>query len=56
MAELAPEFPRQAPNYAYGLDSAGEWRYFRVPTPGAMNGDSAIREAVADVRFNAERS
>jgi hypothetical protein len=53
--ELAPEFPEQRTDYSYGLNPAGQWRYFAAPTPGAPNGDSNIHEVAEEPEFSVQR-
>ncbi|MBN2505126.1 MAG: lamin tail domain-containing protein [Verrucomicrobia bacterium] len=52
MAQWAPQFPEQRNDHSYGVDAAGIWRYFAVPTPGASNGLSAIEGLVAAPHFS----
>ncbi len=63
---FSPSLPRQVlseiryddqgANYSYGRETdTGEWRFFQGGTPGAPNGTSPIRGAVADVRFSVKR-
>jgi hypothetical protein len=55
VSAFSPGYPGQAPNYSYGLTSAGQWRFFLSPTPGAANGDSPITNRVEAVHFSVER-
>lgn len=55
VSELNPGFPEQRANYSYGLDAAGQWRYFTPATPGTNNGFSAISGRVSLVQFSTER-
>ena len=53
--EIAPEFPEQRNDYSFGRAAGGAWRYFRVGTPGAVNGASVITNVVAPVHFSVKR-
>ncbi len=53
--ELFPEFPTQRNDYSYGRDAGGNWRYYRIPTPGRPNGSSQISGLLAPPHVNAER-
>ncbi len=55
VSEIRPGFPQQRADFSYGLNSANEWRYFSPPTPGAVNGESAIAGATEPVHFSVER-
>ncbi|MBI3416366.1 MAG: lamin tail domain-containing protein [Verrucomicrobia bacterium] len=55
VSEIAPAFPEQRIDYSFGRDSAGLWRYYQTPTPGAANGASNIDGVVAPVHFSVER-
>ncbi|RME94878.1 MAG: hypothetical protein D6766_04745, partial [Verrucomicrobia bacterium] len=55
VSELAPAFPEQRNDYAYGLDPNGAWRYFDQPTPGRPNGLSQIDGVTEPVRFSVPR-
>ena len=55
VSALSPGYPSQAPNYSYGLNAPGQWRYFQSPTAGAPNGQSTISNRVEAVRFSVER-
>ncbi|MEN8773953.1 MAG: lamin tail domain-containing protein [Akkermansiaceae bacterium] len=37
VSEITPEYPRQFPNYSYGLTGDGQWRYFETPSPEQPN-------------------
>lgn len=37
VSQIAPEFPRQFPNYSYGHAGDGQWRYFETPSPKNPN-------------------
>ncbi len=52
---LAPTYPEQRGDFAYGRDTAGVWRYFATPTPGSANGDSTIVGLSAPPHFSAGR-
>lgn len=54
-SELAPAYPEQRHDLAYGQDPAGQWRYFPGGTPGVPNGLSPIAEAVEPVHFSVPR-
>ncbi len=53
--QLTNGFPEQRNDCSYGLDPAGQWRYFAVPTPGANNGWSTITGVVESVHCSVER-
>jgi hypothetical protein len=55
VSEFAPEFPEQRNNYSYGLDAAGNWKYFKTPTPRTNNGVSTITGIAPPPHFNVER-
>lgn len=55
LSELAPAFPEQRNDYAYGLDPTGRWRYFDEPTPGRANGLSGIEGLTEPVHFSVPR-
>lgn len=54
-SEIAPKYPEQRTDYAYGLNAAGEYRYFYPGTPKATNVASAISAVVDEVHFSAGR-
>jgi hypothetical protein len=37
VSEISPKYPRQFPNYSFGLTADGQWRYFQTPSPGQSN-------------------
>lgn len=47
--------PEQRPNISYGLDSAGNLRYFAQPSPGSPNAGSAISGVVPEVQYSVKR-
>lgn len=53
--ELAPRYPAQRADYAYGREPAGQWRYYATPSAGAPNGPSLIDRAVDEVHFSVAR-
>ncbi len=53
--ELSPSFPEQRPDYSYGRDSTGQWRYFSAPTAGGPNNANAITAMVEPVHFSVRR-
>jgi hypothetical protein len=55
VTELAPQYPEQRVDYAYGCDANGAWRYYLGGTPGAANSASLISNAVAGVHFSVNR-
>ena len=55
VSEFAPAYPEQRNDYSYGLDSAGNRRYFQFPTPGLANGASTVTGRVAEVEFSVAR-
>ena len=50
-----PSYPEQRNDVSYGPDSAGNFRYFAKPTPGAANGSGTIVGALPRVTFDVER-
>lgn len=52
--EFSPQFPPQTADVSFGVNPAGEWRFFNPPTPGAVNG-AGFADRVADTRFNVDR-
>ena len=54
-SELAPEYPEQRPDYAYGRNGLGEFRYLLPGTPGAANVAGALSQTVREVHFSATR-
>lgn len=45
---ISAKYPRQFPNFSYGLTEDGEWRYFQTPSPGQSNaGDEFVGKADA---------
>jgi hypothetical protein len=54
VSELRP-FPEQRTDFSYGLNAAGEWRYFSSPTPGAANGTSTISGMAEKPHFSISR-
>ena len=55
ISALAPQFPEQRIDCSYGLDPAGQWRYYTRPTPGDANGSSPVRQIAASVHFSVQR-
>jgi hypothetical protein len=55
VSEFSPEYPDQRHNHSYGVNPAGRWVYFKTPTPGAANGDSAIIGIAPVPEFSVER-
>lgn len=53
--QFDPSYPEQRNDYSYGYDSAGPWRYFRTPTPGATNGASALEGVVPPPHLSVNR-
>jgi hypothetical protein len=54
--EYAPDFPAQRSDKSYGVDAAGEFTYFRNPTPGAANDlSSSFVGYVTDTSFSVDR-
>ena len=51
---LTATFPAQSNSVTYGLDGAGNARYFKPATPGAPNG-TGYDGVVADTTFNVKR-
>ena len=52
------DYPRQAPNFSYGLNgtaSVREFRFFATPTPSQPNGTSTLTNAVTDLHFSVHR-
>ncbi|MDA7679204.1 chitobiase/beta-hexosaminidase C-terminal domain-containing protein, partial [Akkermansiaceae bacterium] len=47
-SEILPKYPKQFPNYSFGLTGDGQWRYFQTPSPGQSNfGDEFVGKADA---------
>jgi hypothetical protein len=55
VSELAPRFPEQRNDIAYGLDAQGQWRYFLQPTPGQPNSGLTATGMVSEPVFSARR-
>ena len=49
------DYPRQVADVSYGLNSAGELRYFTTPTPGETNSGDEFPSTVADTTFSVDR-
>ncbi|MDB4398494.1 chitobiase/beta-hexosaminidase C-terminal domain-containing protein [Akkermansiaceae bacterium] len=48
VSEILPKYPKQFPNYSFGLTGDGKWRYFQTPSPGQSNfGDEFVGKADA---------
>jgi hypothetical protein len=48
ISEISPKYPKQFPNYSYGMTAGGQWRYFQSPSPGQSNfGDEFVGKADA---------
>jgi hypothetical protein len=48
VSEISPKYPRQIPNYSYGLTADGQWQYFQTPSPRQSNlGDEFVGKADA---------
>ncbi|MDB4492805.1 50S ribosome-binding GTPase, partial [Akkermansiaceae bacterium] len=48
VSEILPKYPKQFPNYSFGLTGDGQWRYFQTPSPGQSNfGDEFVGQADA---------
>ena len=48
VSEISPKYPKQFPNYSYGMTAGGQWRYFQSPSPGQSNfGDEFVGKADA---------
>jgi len=48
VSEILPKYPKQFPNYSFGLTGDGQWRYFQTPSPGQSNfGDEFVGKADA---------
>lgn len=52
---FSPAYPEQRNDFSYGIDSQGVWRYYGTPTPGAVNGTSAISAVPSNVSFSVSR-
>lgn len=50
-----PAWPAQTVDTSYGLNAAGEPRFFRPPTPGAVNATAGFTSVVADTSFLPKR-
>ena len=52
------DYPRQAPDFSYGLsgpESSREFRFFGTPTPSRANGASGLTNAVPDLHLSVTR-
>ena len=52
------DYPRQAPNFSYGLsgpESERRYRFFQTPTPSQPNGTSPVTNAVPELHFSVPR-
>ncbi len=47
--------PDQRPDYSYGRDPEGHWRFYNRGTPGTQNPPSVIDESVEPVHFSVKR-
>lgn len=52
---IRPGYPSQRNDFSYGRDTSGEWKYFSVSTPGAVNGSSLVGGVVDEPRFSVPR-
>ncbi|MCA9217457.1 MAG: chitobiase/beta-hexosaminidase C-terminal domain-containing protein, partial [Planctomycetales bacterium] len=48
-------YPRQIADISYGVNAAGELRYFTTPTPGENNSGTEFPATVADTSFSVDR-
>ena len=48
-------YPRQLPDVSYGVNGAGDLRYFTSPTPGQPNAGDEFPATVADTTFSVDR-
>jgi len=55
VSELKAGYPAQRPDYSYGRDPNGRWRYYQRGTPGFVNPESSISEVIGPVHFSATR-
>jgi len=55
VSQFAPQFPEQRNDYSYGRDPTNALRYFQTPTPGAVNGSSAIVGVAPEPHFSVTR-
>lgn len=55
LSEFSPQYPEQRNDYSYGYDGGGLLKYFIAPTPGAVNGGSAIAGLAPPPHFNVSR-
>lgn len=53
--EFTPSYPEQRNDFSYGLDSNGQWKYYKTPTPGAPNGTSDIVTVAPEPHFSIGR-
>jgi len=53
-SEFAPQYPPQATDISFGVNSGGAVSFFQPPTPGAANG-AGFADRVADTKFNVDR-
>lgn len=54
-AMTALNFPEQRNDYSYGLDGAGQWKYFATPTPGLANGTTSIAGVIPKLKPSVKR-
>ncbi|MEN8693384.1 MAG: lamin tail domain-containing protein [Akkermansiaceae bacterium] len=45
-SSFSPEYPKQLPNFSYGLNAAAEGVYFAIPSPGRVNSGNEFTERV----------
>ena len=55
VSEFAPEYPEQRNNHSYGLGAGDTWVHFATPTPGGLNGTSALVGIAPQPHFNIGR-
>mgnify|MGYP003869412161 CR=1 FL=1 len=53
--EVAPAFPPQRNDIAYGVNTNGQWHYFLQPTPGQANAGLTATGVVSEPVFSARR-
>lgn len=46
VSSLTPSYPKQLPNFSYGLNTAGEEVYFATPSPGSANSGEEFTDKV----------
>ncbi len=55
VCELAPRYPEQRNDVAFGRHPSGAWRYFTAATPGAANASTWMSDVLEPVHFSVPR-